>query len=143
MIKEIWMQRLSIILWRKSGVLLLFCLHKFCCSFNDIPLKVTTDISALKWLNSKGLSARMACWSLKLAQYNVGIEHGTGKVYAVSVALSRNPNECRKYVKKVKIYLCFGIIGVATIVADDYSGQKEILNFVCIDIRRIHMWLVH
>lgn len=42
--------------------------------------------------------SRMVCWSLKLAEYNVDIEHRTGKENAVVDGLSRNPQGSKEMV---------------------------------------------
>lgn len=63
-----------------------------------------TDHSALtKLMNGKGLSSRKVCWSLKLAEYNVDIEHRAGKANVVTNAFSRNPEECMEVVENVKV----------------------------------------
>lgn len=59
--------------------------------------------ASIKLTNSKCLSARMVLRSLKLAVYNVDIEHRARKENAVAVSLSRNPQEYMIQVQKVKV----------------------------------------
>lgn len=55
-----------------------FC-HRPRLQVNELPVKMISDHSVLSMLKiGKGLPSRMVRWKLKLAYYNVDIEHKAG-----------------------------------------------------------------
>lgn len=69
-------------------------------------MKWVLDNSPLtKLMNHKGLSSRMVHWRLKLAEYNVNIEHSADEENAVTDVSSYNQWERIEVVEEVKV--CF------------------------------------
>lgn len=55
-------------------------------------VKVTTDCSALRWMNSfKDTSSRLFRWTMRLSTFTYEVKHRSGKSNTVADALSRNP----------------------------------------------------
>ncbi|GFV98991.1 retrovirus-related Pol polyprotein from transposon opus [Trichonephila clavipes] len=71
-----------------------WALNKFRTYLDSLTIKVMADPATLTRLTyGKNLSNRMIRWALKLAEFNIEMEHRPGTQNAVTDILSRNPVE--------------------------------------------------
>ena len=55
----------------------------------NLPDKVITDHSALKWLDSMHLKGRLERWVMELQEFQFSVVHKPGKLHSNADALSR------------------------------------------------------
>ncbi|GFX91020.1 retrovirus-related Pol polyprotein from transposon 17.6 [Trichonephila clavipes] len=78
----------------RECVAVVWALNKFRTYLGVLLIRVITDHAALTRLtHGKNLSNRLIRWALKLAEFNIELEHRPGTQNAVAHVLLRNPNE--------------------------------------------------
>lgn len=106
----------------REALAVIYALEKFRPYFSGLPIKVITDHSALtKLTTGRNLSPRLIRWALRLAEFNIEIEHREGKQNAVADGLSRIPLESQMEEKEDKIQCCM----ITSTVLENVENFKE------------------
>lgn len=73
---------------------IVWAIQKFRCYLEGVQFTVITDHQALQWLFlNKNHKSRLVRWSLRLQEYDIKIQHRSGRLITAVDALSRNPVE--------------------------------------------------